>query len=296
MLTRRPRHVLPAPLQAAAVEIIGGEIHDADAVTRLVQGTSTMYHLAGCAKPWSRDPDEFHRVNVVGTQTVCDACAAAGRPRLVHVSTNLVEIEDHAERLLTAYQRTKLEGEEVVRAFVDAGGDAVIARPSRVYGPGLLTTANAVTRIVRLYRAGLFRTRLADGDARGNYVHVEDLVSGMMAAAARGVAGDAYTLGGENATFREFLGTLGGITGHSRIVLALAPVFARAAAGTFEGLTIFGIAPPITREWVNLYLLDWPSSSEHARSVLGYAPRSLREGLAHTVAWLEAGCPLWAKS
>ena len=296
VLTRRPRRVLPAPLQATSVEIVGGEIHDADAVTRLVDGASTVYHLAGCAKPWSRDPDEFHRVNVVGTRTVCDACATAGRPRLVHVSTNLVEIEGHPERLLTAYQRTKLEGEDVVRAFVDAGGDAVIVRPSRVYGPGLLTTANAVTRIARLYRAGLFRTRLADGDARGNYVHIEDLVSGMMAAAAHGVAGDAYMLGGEDATFREFLAALSAITGHSRVVLALPPVFARAAAGTFEALTIFGIAPPITREWVNLYLLDWPSSSEHARSVLEYTPRSLREGLAHTVAWLEAGCPLWTNS
>jgi NAD+-dependent farnesol dehydrogenase len=293
VLTRRPQPTLPSPLRATEVEIVGGEIHEASAVARLVDGAGTVFHLAGCAKPWSRDPDEFHRVNVLGTQAVCDACRSAGNPRLVHTSTNLVEIEGRTERLLTAYQHTKLAGEAVVQRFVAGGGDGVIVRPTRVYGPGLLTTANAVTRIAQLYRRGLFRARLADGDARGNYVHVDDLVTGMMAAAARGAPGDAYTLGGDDATFREFLDALATITRRSRVVVSLPPAIALTMAGLFRALTIFGVDPPITQEWVHLYLLDWPSSSDHAHSVLGYTPRSLRDGLASTVAWLEAGCPLW---
>jgi farnesol dehydrogenase len=293
VLTRRPQETLPPPLQAPGVEIVRGAIHEASAVSRLVAGAGTVYHLAGCAKPWSRDPDEFHRVNVLGTQTVCDACRSAGGPRLVHTSTNLVESDGRTDRLLTAYQHTKLEGEAVVQRFVASGGDAVIVRPSRVYGPGLLTTANAVTRIAQLYRRGMFRARLADGDARGNYVHVDDLVTGMMSAAERGTRGDAYTLGGQDATFREFLDALSAITGQSRVVVSLPPPVALTVAGLFRALAIFGVDPPITKEWVHLYMLDWPSSSDRARTALGYHPRSLRDGLAHTVAWLEAGCPLW---
>lgn len=293
VLTRRPREVLPGPLQVPAVEVVTGEIHDAPAVSQLVDGAGTVYHLAACAKPWSRDPDEFHRVNVVGTQTVCAACRSANGSRLVHTSTNLVEIDGRTDRLLTAYQHTKLEGEAVVQRFVADGGDAVIVRPTRVYGPGLLTTANAVTRIVQLYRRGVFRARLADGDARGNYVHVDDLVTGMLAAAARGKRGDAYTLGGEDATFQAFLDALAAATGKRRVVVSLPPAVALTVAGLFRALAIFGVDPPITKEWVHLYLLDWPSSSDRARSALGYTPRSLRDGLADTVTWIEAGCPLW---
>ena len=295
-LARRPAGELPAPLRAENVTLVTGDVSDAPALRQLVEGAGVVYHLAGCARPWTPDPSEPVRVNVLGTQHVLEAARHAGVARVVHTSTNLVEGADRPERILTSYQRTKITAEAAVQEYVAAGGDAVIVRPGRVYGPGPLTEANTVTRIVQQYLAGTFRVRLADGDVRGSWVYVDDVVSGLTAAAARGRRGSAYTLTGGNASMREFLDVLAEVSGRQRRVAALSPGLARAAADAMETLAIFGIAPPITREWVELFLLDWPSESDAAARDLAVETRSLRDGLAATVAWLRAGRPLWGTS
>jgi nucleoside-diphosphate-sugar epimerase len=292
-LTRQPRNRVPGPLGYPSVELVQGEITDRDAVERLVSGTNIVYHLAGCARAWVRDRQEYERVNVDGTREVCGACEAHEIPTLVHVSTNLVEHGADPDRIVTEYQRTKLRGEEVVHEYVKQGRRAVIVRPSRVYGPGIRSDANAVTRIVDLYRRGLFRVRLADGGARGNYSYVEDVVDGIVRAARHGQPGAAYTLGGENATFDEVLATLAAVTGRGNLVLALPLAVARGVGRLAEMAARFGIRPPITREWVSLFALDWPSSSEAAERDLGYAPRSLRDGIELTVHWLASGRDPW---
>jgi nucleoside-diphosphate-sugar epimerase len=292
-LARRPASELPAPLRAPDVTLIPGDVSDRSALARLVDGAAAVYHLAGCAKPWTRERAEFARVNVLGTQNVLDAARSARVGRVVHTSTNLVEGTDRPDRILTAYQRTKITAEAAVREYVAAGGDAVIVRPGRVYGPGLLTDANAATRLVRQYLAGVFRFRLADGDARGSWVYVDDVVSGMVAAAERGWRGAAYTLGGENASLGTLLEVLADVSGRRRTVLPLPATLARGVAGATTAMAIFGIAPPITRDWVDLFLLDWPSDSHAATHDLGYQHRSLHDGLTATVAWLRAGRPLW---
>jgi nucleoside-diphosphate-sugar epimerase len=294
-LARRPAGELPAPLRLPGVELVRGDIEDADAVGRTVRGAGVVYHLAGCAKPWARDPSEYHRVNVVGTGLVCDAAAAGGVSRVVYASTNLVEPAEHgAQRpLLTDYQRTKAEAERVVQSHVARGLDAVIVRPGRVFGPGPLTPANSVTLLIDQYRRGLFRTRLADGDARANWVFVGDVVEGMLGAARAGGAGVAYTLGGANLSVRQFLGVVATVTGRPRVVVPLPIPLARAVAGIAEFAARLGGTPFITRDWVDLFARDWPSSSAPAERDLGYTPRPLRDGIAATVQWLEHGGDPW---
>jgi farnesol dehydrogenase len=146
---------------------------------------------------------------------------------------------------------------------------------------------------VDLYLRGLFRVRLADGGARGNYAYVEDVVDGIVRAARHGQPGAVYTLGGENATFDEVLATLAAVTGRGNLVLALPLAVARGVGRLAEMAARFGIRPPITREWVSLFALDWPSSSDAAERDLGYTPRSLRDGIELTVRWLASGRDPW---
>jgi len=294
VLVPHEKHHTPAPLTDPAVELVPGDITDPDALDRLVAGARTVYHLAGYARAWAPKRREYTRVNVDGTIAVCRACRAHDVPMLLHVSTNLVEHGDDPSRILTEYQRTKLRAEELIRRRVEQGCAAVVVRPTRVFGPGLLTESNAVTRLIQLYRRGLLRLRLSDRGARGNYVYVEDLVDGMVRAAERGAVGAAYTLGGEDASFEEFLATLAAVTGRGGRVFALPLPVALGAARVAELAARVGLRPPITREWVSLYAIDWPSSSVDARRDLGYAPRSLREGIQETVRWLDSGADPWA--
>lgn len=287
--TRRPFEPRTnwVPPASTPIQLCWGDVGDLRAIRDAVAGAGAVFHLAACARAWAPDPGEFDRVNVEGTANLCAALLEARRPvRLVHFSTALV---GDASKLSTPYQRSKAAAEEVVRRFVAAGGDAVIVRPTRVFGPGPLTQSNSVTRLVDLYRRGLFRLRIADGGARANYVFVDDVVHGAAAAWRDGTTGATYTLGGDDATLSEFLREVARLTGRPRRVYPLPRAIARRIAAAAELLARSGRPPFITRDWVELLTVDWPVSSERARRELGYAPRSLADGLEATLHWLADG-------
>lgn len=277
--------VRPSARRHAALrepEVVWGDVQDPSAVHRAMEGADVVYHLAALARAWARDPHDFTRVNVEGTQNVCAAARDCRVERLVHVSTELVDGGQ------TLYQRTKRAAEQVVQDHVAGGGDAVIVRPTRVYGPGPLNPANSVTRIIALYRRGLFRLRIADGGARANYVYVADVADGLIRAAERGTKGTAYVLGGENLTLPQFLDLVSGALGRRYAVVAVPKLAARVVARACALGGLLGVEPVITPEWVNLLAQDRPMSSAKAEAELGYRPRGARDGVAATVAWLTA--------
>lgn len=267
---------------ADSVEFLRGDVTDADAVLRATEGADAVFHLAAYARAWARDERVFWKVNVDGTRNVVRACEEHGIDRLVHFSTALV---DTGRRHLTAYQRSKAEAESVARSH------AVIVRPTRVYGPGVMNQANSVTRLIDLYRRGRFRFRIADGGARGNYVFVDDVVDGATRAGATGTTGRVYHLGGEDATLERFLTAIASVTGKRRFVVPLPKGAVKGVVGVAELLSHLGVEPAITRGWVELLSTDWPVSSELARRELGYGPRGILDGIRQTIQWLEAGRP-----
>ena len=272
------------------IQIVEGDIRERDAVRAAVDGAAVVYHLAGCARAWASEPDEFEAVNVTGTRHVLEAARATAAGRVVHVSTSLADGPETA--LLTEYQRSKRAAESVVDEYARGGGDAVVVRPTRVYGPGPLSQSNSVTKAIALYRRGVLRVRLDDAGAQANYVFVDDVVDGMLAAAARGRAGARYTLAGENATFLEFLETVGRVVGRYRRTVALPDRAARSVAVVSEWLARLGLEPLITRDWLDLLHCDWPVAADPEAAELGFTPRSLEKGVRATVAWLAAGRPL----
>ena len=273
--------------RAGSVEFLRGDVTDADAVLRATEGADAVFHLAAYARAWAKDERVFWNVNVDGTRNVVRACEEHGIDCLVHFSTALV---DTAERHVTTYQRSKAEAESVARSR------AVIVRPTRVYGPGVMNQANSVARLIDLYRRGRFRFRIADGGARGNYVFVDDVVDGATRAGARGTTGKVYNLGGEDATLERFLAAIARVTGKRQFVVPLPKGAVKALAGMAELLSRLGADPAITRGWVELLSTDWPVSSQLASRELGYSPRGILDGISETVRWLEAGQPAYVPS
>lgn len=281
---------------AGSLDVIAGDICDARAVKRAVHGVDTVLHLAACARAWCRDRSEYQAVNVEAVRTLLGVAADVGVQRFVHVSTILAlpPFRDAALRGAAAgptpYEVTKQRGDGLVEAYAADGRHAAIVHPTRVYGPDPLTDANAVTKAIWLYLTGRLRVRLADGDVLANYVHAADVADGIMRAATYGRTGEHYVLGGdENISFHGLLDLVSEIAGTRRRVLPLPRSVALAAARAAEAWGYLGGMAPITPRWIRVFLEDRRASVERSRSVLGYAPRPLREGLTETIAWLRAG-------
>jgi len=285
------------PAIRSRVEVVQGDLRDPTVPGTAVPGVRTVYHLAAYCRTWDKQRSLFTDINVHAVERLLEASRQSSVERFVHVSTNLTIPSgpplppDAPLPLSTPYSETKRAGERLVESYAASGGGAVIVHPTRVYGPGPLTDANALTKIISQYIRGRFRFRLADGDVLANYVHVADVTAGMRLAADRGRTGAHYLLGGQDLSFRDFLRQVAEISGVYHRVVAL-PRSAAIAVG-YAAILIgqFGGRVLITPDWVKSLLVEWGADSGPARRDLGYAPRPIRERIAETISWIRGDTP-----
>ena len=153
----------------------------------------TIFHCGAVSGPMiMRDrPLEIWRINVLGTAHLLEAVRrqAIGRFVLcsscsVYGTSNAALVdEDTPPDPGSVYGASKVAAEQAMTGYVrEHGVDAVALRLSWVYGPGRQTP----TTLEKLVRAAFELRPLqiaAAGEEMTHYVHVEDAVAGLMAAA-----------------------------------------------------------------------------------------------------------------
>ncbi len=290
-----------APLKGhPGIQLFKGDVRERSSIRKAVKGTDAVIHVAAFAKPWAPDRQLFFRINVEGARIVFEEAHRADVGRVVFTSTagtinpsvNGRLSDEFTPRHLphfTDYEASKAEAEKLASQMSRQTGMAiVIVNPTRVYGPGMLSDSNGVTRMVKLYLEGKFRFIPGDGSSVGNYVYIDDVVAGHLAALHRGRGGERYILGGENASFNEFFEILAEVTGlRYRMIKLPLSVMKLVAHAMHLQAEWFGKPPLITPPWVEKYLYNWSLSTQRMKEELGVHPLSLREGLHHTVAWLQ---------
>src|SRR5919107_3088371 len=112
-----------AALEAQGVRTVPGDLGNAAALARAAQGQDQVYHGAGVVA--ARGEADFLAANRDGTANLVAAAESAGGPRLVLVSSMAAGGPSPRDRPLTgdepaapvtAYGRSKLAAEQVVRA------------------------------------------------------------------------------------------------------------------------------------------------------------------------------------
>ena len=175
-----------AHLGATGARLVQGDLHNMDALRRATAGQDVVYHVAGVVA--ARNAAAYLTGNRDGTANLLRAAEASGNAgRFVLVSSMAAggpsrkgrpRQPDDASNPVTAYGRSKLAGETVVRG---GGLPWVILRPPTVYGPNDKDNLIKVYRLARLGVAPVF----GDGTQELSAVHVVDLAR---AIAAAGVA------------------------------------------------------------------------------------------------------------
>lgn len=283
-------------------ESIVGSVNDPVAAARATAGVETVFHLAGNAQLWARDSAIFDRVNHLGTRAMLDAVRAANVRRFVHCSslTTLVgagtpigaSAADEAVRLrpeemLGPYPRSKLLAE---RAVEQSGLDAVIAIPTEPLGPG----DDSVTPPTRMILDLLSGRTPATIDCTLNFVDVESLAAGLIAARDRGRSGERYLLGGENVSMRRLLKSLEQLTGkkmpRAQLPYAVALMAGVVDTGIVARLT--GNPPKAPLTGVRLAGRRVLFSSEKANAELGWRSAPFEQSLRSALDWFaEKGPP-----
>lgn len=189
-------------IDAADMPTIRGDILDQQALTAAMRGVDAVIHSAVLVDWSDLRAAQLQAVNVVGTQTVVDACLAAGVRALIHTSTIDVlcgagdvrlatEQTPYPERFLDAYGRTKAASEQIVRAaFARLPG--VILRFAAMYGEG---DPYKVPALLAEAKAGRLLFRIGDGEAHMQPVYVGNAAHATLLAVDRLLAGDAAVVG-----------------------------------------------------------------------------------------------------
>lgn len=294
-LVRSPERA--AGLRDIGVGLVPGDVTEPATLPGPMKRADAVFHLAAWYALGVSDRHGMYRTNVRGTEFVMDAATEAGVPRVVYCSSVVVygpgllsEVRDESARRPSSgfgslYEETKWHAHEKVRERAGAGAPVLTVMPGAVYGPG---DTSILGTMLRFFAKG-WLVACPFQEIAYSWVHVDDLADGILLAAEKGRLGDEYILGGENETIGGLLRRVSQKTGIRaprwsvserlvRLSLPLGPVVGR----------IVGQQSGILRDGLAMMKGSWAFSSDKARREVGYAYRSIEEGIPETVEWLKA--------
>jgi nucleoside-diphosphate-sugar epimerase len=283
-------------LEQRGVAVVRGDITEPQTLTEAFAGVEAVMHLAGMMGVW-RPIEDYHAVNVKGTENVCRAALEAGIRRLVHVSSWTVygmalgtpAREDFLLKpFAEPYAITKAAGDALVqRMIVEDHLPAVIVRPGTFFGPGDRLHFERMADRVSAGRAVI----VGKGDNALPFVYVTDVVQGLLRALDREAAiGQAYNITSDQPlTQQEFLRAIAAELGVAPPRIHI-PYRALDGAGYVAeragALTRSRRQPILTCLGVKVFGNDNRHSIEKARRELGYEPRvSVRDGVRLASIW-----------
>ena len=288
VVTRHPER-LPAEWKGR-VEVIAGSLTDKATIETVTKGVSLVFHLAGEIQ----DPASMQAVNTDATRELAKAAHATGAKRFVHLSSvGVIGADGHGDVTEDApchpkneYERTKLEGERAVLEFAQATGfDAVVVRPTIVFGEGVTQSRDSMLAWLSAVQGGRFV--FISKKAAANYVYVGDVVEALLKLSERPSPGGEIFHVADPAPMRDFVGAMAEALGVP-CPAGSTPVWAAyAGAAVLEAANhLFGTPAPLTRARVRALSSTCRFSGDKLRVRAGVTfPFGYRAGLAKTVQW-----------
>ncbi|ADJ22293.1 hopanoid-associated sugar epimerase [Hyphomicrobium denitrificans ATCC 51888] len=288
----------PANLGGLGLDVVEGDIRDADLVRQSMRDVRCVFHVAADYRLWAPDPNEIIRTNVDGTRAVMEAALANGVERIVYTSsvatlrpsddgTPVDEQSPLAEaEAIGAYKKSKVLAERLVERYVAKSKlPAVIVNPSTPIGP----------RDVRPTPTGRIVIEAACGrmpayvDTGLNLVHVDDVAAGHLAALLQGRIGERYILGGDDMTLGQMLAEISRLAGRRAPTTRLPRQLVYPIAyGAEAAARITGREPFATVDGIRMAKYKMYFSSAKAKRELSYRSRPAQEALADAYDWFRA--------
>ncbi len=294
VLARRPEKVDAAlrPLGASLrdVEVVPGELADADALRRALSGREGLLHCAGLFSPARADEALLVRTNVEGTRHVLEAAEAAGLARIVHVSSMLalfpprgpvMTAQDPVSTPRSMYAVTKARAEQIARD-VQARAPLTIVYPTAVHGPHDPTFSIGPRNVA----AALQQRRVLVTEGGLPNTDVRDLVALLVAIFAGRVADPRIMAPSFFLSHAELRALLERITGHPIRALAMPGALMRLLGRVGDLAQRFGRDVPLTYEAAEVLTRSVPIDDRTARMALGRPAIAAEASYRDLIRWM----------
>ncbi len=256
------------------LEIVSGDVRDADCVSESAAGCQAIVHLAAHTNVIDSVelPTHCFETNAMGTLNVLEAARQNGIQSVIIASSNAAagEVtppvhEDVVPHPISPYGASKLAGEALASGYAGAYGlRAISLRFANVYGPYSLHKGSVVALFMKRLLKGEPLVLYDGGRPTRDYIHVSDIVQAIEKAAERGTPGQVYQIAtGVETSTSQLVDVLRKATGRD-IVTQDAPARAGEISRNFSDIS-------------------------KARTELAFEPSvELREGVAALWPWYQA--------
>jgi dihydroflavonol-4-reductase len=295
VLARSPDRVPAAlvPLGVDRVETVTGDVTDAVAVERALEGADAVLHAASVFSMDPRKADEMRAVNVRGTDTVLGSAHRLGLDPIVDVSSELALLPPAEGEVLTPdspvkqtswpYCRSKAESELVARSYQNLGAPVVSVMPAAVWGPQDPYFGDGVTRATNV-----MKKRYPIVMPGGMHIaDIRDVAAVLAAVTAPGRRARSYMVAGHYISMPDLIRTLADLSGR-RIPFATFPAWFLAAFGRAADVLQRRVSTRLPWDAEGIWVMNCAARCDDSktRGELGLEPRPLQETLADTVRWL----------
>lgn len=218
-------------LDGLNAELIEGDITDAAAVAKAVEGVDFVYHQAALASvPRSvKDPIATNEACVTGTVNILHEAKKAGVKRVIYAASSsaygdqpfMSKRESDLPAPLSPYAVAKLAGEYYCHAFWETYGlETVCIRYFNVFGPRQ-DPGSAYSAVIPLFITALLEGQqpkiYGDGEQTRDFTFIKNVVHGNLLAAeapAADVAGKTFNVAnGKTISLNQMLSMLNELLG-----------------------------------------------------------------------------------
>ncbi|MCO5993348.1 nitroreductase family deazaflavin-dependent oxidoreductase [Actinoallomurus rhizosphaericola] len=277
-------------VDADAVETCPGDMRDAEAVGRALDGCDAVVHAA--AALGVTDPrTSVLEVNVTGTRNVIGGAVARGLDPVIHLSTiaifvppagPVIRADDPLARPRTDYGRSKVAAERYVRHLQADGAPVTTFYPGGVIGP----RQPNLDAMMEGLAGGLNLVWPTPGGGV-SVLDVRDLAEAVARAVTPGLGPRRYMLGGHYLTWPELADRCDALTG-VRCRRIPVPGGMMVALGSLldAAKRIRPFDYPLTGDAARLMVTLVPSDDAATLDALGVPLRPVEESLADSLRWL----------
>jgi dihydroflavonol-4-reductase len=287
------------PFKGLNCEVVYADLMDRQSLSNALDGVDTLYQVAAVFKHWAKDPEkEIIKPNVEGTKNVLEIAAQQGIGRVVYVSSiaaldrtvlpqRPMDENGWNTAITYPYYRAKTVSERLAWELAEKLNLWMVSvLPSAMVGPNCFRLTPTMELLYKILTNRMSR----DINFCFNFVAVEDVAEGMIAAEKKGRNGNRYILGNDSAmSTTEIIELARSLYPNIKKPPKISKVVLKIIASLAEFMgKVSGKEPILVRYQVELYygtkeLVD----ISKARKELGYCPRPPKQAIKEALIYLK---------